>query len=243
MKLIAIPHPKTVSFIVLALNEEAFIETTVRMVIEAVKASRVEHYEIVMIDDGSTDRTGAIMDSLALRLHNIMVLHNRVNQGLGAAFIRGVGVATYEYVMIIAGDNIMPRKSITKIVNELGLTDMVLPYMTDDKYRETIRRYGSSGFTRLINLMSGHNIRYYNGMVVRRVLFAGEQIQSTGYSLMAECVIKFLAKGATYSEIGVPHEYPLLLRSNSKALRINNLMNLAGSLIRLHRAICQSRRS
>jgi len=228
----------TLSFIVLALNEDGHIEKTFETVLGAAAGSRLSDFEVVLVDDGSTDRTGEIMDRLSQTGDNISVIHNPKNLGIGAAYLNGVKSATKEYIMIIAGDNIMPMESITRIVDMAGTTDMVLPYMTDDKFREPLRRYGSSGFTSLINFMSGHKIRYYNGMVVRRELFQGETIISTGYSLMAECVLKFLKKGATYLEIGVPHGYPLASKSNSKALRFNNLLNLVGSLYRIH-LICR----
>jgi len=233
---------KTVSFVVLALNEEDHIKNTIATVLTAASGSSMDDFEIIMVDDGSTDSTGAIMDKLCLNNIRLKVIHNHSNLGLGAAYLNGVQDASMEYIMIIAGDNIMPQESITEIVNNVGHVDIILPYMTDAKYREPIRRYGSLGFTCLINLMSGLNIKYYNGMVVRKRLFEGEKIQSTGYSIMAECVLKFIAKGATYYEIGVPHGYPNLSKSGSKALRINNLMNLVGSIFRIYQTLRQTKK-
>jgi len=230
--------PQTISFVVLALNEESFIDNTIETIILAAKNSKISDYEIIMVNDGSSDRTGEIMDQIAACTPKTRTIHNPVNLGLGAAYLKGVKVASLEYIMIIAGDNIMPVNSIAQIASQIGRHDMVLPYMTDDQFREPIRRYGSSGFTWLINLMSENKIKYYNGMVVRRILFNGEVIDSTGYSLMAECVLKFLKKGATYSEVGVNHGYPILSKSNSKALQLKNLKNLFFSLIKIYQ-ICK----
>lgn len=230
--------PKTISFVVLALNEEPFIDNTIKSVLLAAKNSKISDYEIIMVNDGSSDRTGEIMDQIAERIPKSRTIHNPVNLGLGAAYLKGVKVSSLEYIMIIAGDNIMPTTSISEIASEIGMHDMVLPYMSDDQFREPIRRYGSSGFTWLINLMSGNKIKYYNGMVVRRILFDGEVIDSTGYSLMAECVLKFLKKGATYFEVGVAHGYPILAKPNSKALKLKNLKNLFFSLIKIYQ-ICR----
>lgn len=231
---------RTVSFVVLALNEEEHIESTTETVLTAVQNSQIDAFEIVMVNDGSTDQTGALMESQIEKLCNAKVVHHETNKGLGCAYMSGIKISSMEYVMIIAGDNIMPASSISTIINCIGKNDMVLPFMTDDQFREPIRRHGSSGFTWVINKMSGNNIRYYNGMVVRRALFTGENIESTGYSLMAECVLKFLRKGSTYIEVGVPHGYPLLKKSNSKALQIKNLRNLFYSLIRIYKIIRQS---
>jgi len=232
----------SVSFIVLALNEAEMIERTVEMVIAAVAASSLLAHELILVDDGSTDRTGEIMDRIAVRLENIRVIHNESNLGFGGAYLRGVEVATQEYVMIIAGDNIMPIHSITAILDSLGSTDIVLPFMTDDSLREPLRRYGSWTFTRLINLISGYHVSYYNAMVVRRRLFARIRINATGYSLQAECVVKFFLTGATYSEIGVAFGHSnRLLAPSSKALQVRNLTNLIYSLTELIISILNAR--
>lgn len=227
----------TISFIVLALNEERHIEKTINTVLNATHCSNLNSFEIIMVNDGSLDRTGDLMKALASKIENSKVAHHPKNLGLGSAYMTGISLSTKEYAMIIAGDNIMPTESIAAIVNSTGTSDMVLPYMSDDKFRTPLRRYGSSGFTLLVNMMSGYRIKYYNGMVARRILFEGEKIDSTGYSLMAECVLKFLHKGASYIEIGVPHGYPNKEKPNSKALRFKNLKNLFFSLLRIHKMI------
>src|SRR5437763_7984603 len=81
-------HP-SVSFIVLALNEQERIESTVANVLQAAQDSDVDHYEIVLVDDGSTDETGRIVDRLASERPDIRALHNPRNIGIGATFKRG----------------------------------------------------------------------------------------------------------------------------------------------------------
>lgn len=227
------PIPRSISFLVLALNEAVKIEETVKTVLKAAAASTIETYELVLVNDGSNDTTGEIMDRIAGCHDHIHVVHNHRNLGFGAAYLRGVEVATQEYVMIIAGDNIMPASSITAIIDQLGSTDIVLPYMIDANSREVMRRCGSWLFTQLVNLISGNKIRYYNGMVVRKSLFTGVNILATGYSLQAETVIKFLRGGATYSEIGVVCGHASAGKASSKALRLSNLANLLRSLLHL----------
>src|SRR6516164_6071404 len=93
----------SVSFVVPALNEEKVVEQTIRDIHSHVNRL-VQTNEIILIDDGSTDRTGQIMDALARELTNIRVLHNRPNIGLGASYQRGVSEARYDYVMMLCGD-------------------------------------------------------------------------------------------------------------------------------------------
>ena len=80
----------SISFIVLALNEEAHIEGTVQIVLQAVAASRLSDYQIVLVDDGSTDNTGEIMERLARGNNKFTVVHNEHNLGLGGAYKSGL---------------------------------------------------------------------------------------------------------------------------------------------------------
>lgn len=223
-------YPKTVSFIVLALNEALNIDRTVKTVVDAVADSSVEDWEMILVNDGSNDGTGDIMDRIALTNHRIHVVHNKTNLGFGAAYLKGVEFAKNEYLMIIAGDNIMPASSITQVINSIGKSDILLPYMTDSRYRDKVRSIGSWAFARIINIISGTKIRYYNSMVVRRVLFSGIHIRATGYTLQAECVIKFIKNGAKYYEIGVSHGHEHVNKTSSHALKPKNLLNVLVSL-------------
>ncbi len=223
-------YPKTVSFIVLALNEAPNIDRTVKTVINAVAESSVEDWELVLVNDGSNDGTGDLMDQIASKNYRIYVVHNEKNLGFGGAYLKGVEIVKKEYIMIIAGDNIMPAQSITQIINSIGISDMLLPYMTDAKYRDKVRSIGSWTFARIINILSGTKIRYYNSMVVRRALFSNIQVRATGYTLQAECVIKFIKNGATYYEIGVSHGHQHVIKTTSHALKPKNLLNVFVSL-------------
>jgi glycosyltransferase involved in cell wall biosynthesis len=233
-------YPKTISFVVLALNEADNIEETVRTITSSAYLSDIDDFELILVNDGSSDQTGILMDGISGASEKIFVVHNTRNLGFGAAYLRGLEKARMEYIMIIAGDNIMPASSIREILNNLGETDMILPFMTDAVFRERIRAIGSWSFARLINLISGTKIRYYNSMVVRRRLFTDTVIESRGYTLQAECVIKFLRKGATYIEIGVPHGFEFVRKTSSHALRPRNLLNLVYSLFKLSKDLTRS---
>ena len=98
----------SISILVAAYNEEVVVEQVVRET-HAVVDRMLERYEIILIDDGSTDRTAAIMDALASELAHTRAVHNRPNIGFGASYMRGVEEAQYEYVMLVCGDNGIPE--------------------------------------------------------------------------------------------------------------------------------------
>lgn len=193
------------SFIVLALNEEADIEDTVRTILEAVEDSRVSEYEIVLVNDGSTDGTGAIMEKLARRHDRIKVLHNEQNLGLGGAYKRGVHVAHCEYAMLVPGDNCIPASDITLALNHLGEADIILPYLTNPKLRPLGRRIASRAFTLIINTLFGLRIRYYQGMIPRREILDTITISTDSYAFLAEAVVKLIKAGYSYVQAGFPN--------------------------------------
>lgn len=141
-----------ISFIVPALNEEQVIEEVARQIWTAVDPL-LDHYEIILINDGSADRTGEIMDRLGQELPNLRVLHHQTNLGLGASYQHGVREAQLDYVMMLCGDGGLPASSLPAIIAKVGTADMVVPYITNLQRIKTPSRYlVSRVYTGLLNL-------------------------------------------------------------------------------------------
>lgn len=221
------------SFIVPALNEEAKIEDAVHTVLEAVGNSRVSEYEIILVNDGSTDGTGEIMEKQAHGHDRIKVLHNERNLGLGGAYKQGVRVARYEYVMIVAGDNCMPASDITLALNRLGEADIILQYLTNPKLRPLGRRIASRTFTLIVNTLFGLHIRYYNGMIPRRKILRTITISSDSYAFLAEAVVKLVKAGYSYVQVGIPNTP--VMRGRSVALQPKRLWGVFIAIVNLLR--------
>ena len=193
----------SISFVVLALNEEANIETTVKNVHEAVASGMVSDYEIILVNDGSTDATGRIMDDLARGNPKMKVLHNEKNLGLGGAYKRGARATQCDYILIVAGDSAMPVGDITLILEQLGKADVILPYLANPALRPFGRRFGSATYTRVINFLFGLKVPYYNGMVPRREMLSQITISADSYAFQAEAVVKLLKGGCSSCDLAL----------------------------------------
>ena len=223
-----------VSFVVPALDEQENIRATVDEVLEAAKG--LGSFEVILVDDGSTDDTGRIMDELAAGHPAIAVVHNRPNRGLGGAYKVGLARASQEYVMLVPGDNSFPADCLRQILAVVGQADVVVPYRLNPEARGLGRRIGSSGFTTVLNLLFGLRIRYYNGLVVHRTaLVRSIDIETDGFAYQAEALIKLLRQGHSYVEVGTIIEERR--QGASKALRPKNLLSVARTIIRLWRSV------
>ena len=117
----------TITLIVPALNEEKLIVETVEQIV-GVAEGRFADYEVLLVNDGSTDTTGRLMDGLAKRNARIRVFHNPTNIGLGFSYHLGVAHARHEFVMLLCGDGGMPASSLPAIFDKIGTADVVVPY-------------------------------------------------------------------------------------------------------------------
>lgn len=228
-----------VTFIVTALNEEVYIEATLQEIYQGVSGLFTE-FEIICVNDGSTDKTGAIMDDMAAKDSRVQVIHNPTNLNLGGAFKRGLREARLEYVMWLPGDNAAPAATIRTILEKVGKAEIVIPYLLDVANRSFVRKVISRSYTMLLNFLFGLNLRYYNGIVVhRRDLIQNVEITTTSFACFAEALIKLLRNGATFEEVGFYSTQRHVARTS--AFRFKNVVNVIKTILRLY-WICVIRR-
>src|SRR5690349_18193971 len=99
------PEAFLVSVVIAALNEEENIRAAVQTVIRAAKDADNTPIEIIIVDDGSTDRTGQIGDEIAAEVPFVRVVHHETNLGQGAAIMDGLRLAKYDRLTMFPGDN------------------------------------------------------------------------------------------------------------------------------------------
>ncbi len=122
-------YPISVSAIFPCYNEERNIET---LVDDATRAlSRLVHsYEIIIINDGSADRTGKIADQLQQQNGTVRVIHHEVNKGYGATLISGFRSARYDWEFFTDGDNQFYMNEIELLLQEIDNHDAVIGFRT-----------------------------------------------------------------------------------------------------------------
>ncbi|QEI07525.1 poly-beta-1,6 N-acetyl-D-glucosamine synthase [Pigmentiphaga aceris] len=116
-----LPELPLVSVVVPCRNEAMAI----RDVIEQLMRTRYPNYEVIAVNDGSTDDTGAILDSLALSYPALRVVHHATNQGKAVALNTAALLAKGEYILGIDGDALVDPDAIGWMLRHLLQSDNV----------------------------------------------------------------------------------------------------------------------
>lgn len=222
-----------------AYNEEANLERTVKNVIENLKKN-VSIWEIVIVDDGSKDKTGAMADRLAKANKNISVIHHSPNRGYGAAFKSGLYGCKYPWISFIDSDGQFNFKEITRFIDTQEKTgaDMVIGYYLKRKVHFT-RILNSKTWQFIVFLLFGLNVRDIDcgfKLISKKVVDKIPKLESErGAFISSEFLIKAKKAGFKIVEIGVQH-YPRKFGEATGA-KLNVIIQSFIDLFRLWRKI------
>lgn len=224
-------YKKSITVIIPAYNEEFNLSDTIDSINVAITGLELD-IEIIIVNDGSQDKTGLIADTLALNNPNIQSVHHFKNKGLGNAYFTGVKAACKNYIVMIPGDNENGPEALTPLLSSLGESDIIIPYPANNEIRSAFRRAISKIFISLVNFMSGLKLRYYNGTVVhRRDLLQGCPIRSNGFAYQAKILIYLIQNGRSYQHVPIKLNYNKTRAST--AFKLHNLISVGRALIQI----------
>ncbi|MFI5366926.1 MAG: glycosyltransferase family 2 protein [Candidatus Binatia bacterium] len=197
------------SVVLPAYNEEPNVERVVRDCVAYLDGQGLD-YELLVVNDGSRDRTGEILNRLATELPRLRPQHHPQNRGYGAALRTGFDAATKRFVFYMDGDGQFDIKEL----------DVILPLATDDDNIVTgyrierrdpfMRRLNAKLFGGwLVRIMLNVRVRDLNcafKLIPKKVLNA-ITLESTGALINAELYGRAVRKGFGIKEVGV-HHYP-----------------------------------
>ena len=195
----------SVTIIIPAYKEQGNIEAAIDSAVSAAQGAGTD-YEIIVVDDGSPDRTGEFARLKAQSDPGIRVAVNATNEGFGYSFARGVKMASKDYVTVFPGDNDMAAGSLKDLIASRGSADLVISYMQKTDRRSLLRRMVSRSFVGMMNMLFGLRLQYYNGaFICKTQLLRSIPIKSTGLAALAECLVRLLKKGTPYRTVYFEH--------------------------------------
>lgn len=223
-----------ITLFVACYNEVNNIVNTLNSVRTACKIAQIT-YEIIIIDDASTDGSvDVIRQYLSQAPDDCIRLHvNQKNMGLGENFAEAAFMGQGQYFRLICGDDVEPVETLVKVFNLIGKADIIIPYHQERIMgRDWSRIYLSILYTKIVNLISGYHLHYYNGLpVMKRSDVMRWQPNSHGFGYQADLLTRLLDRGSSYIEVPVlAHER---LTGQSKAITFCNFCSVAHSLLNI----------
>jgi glycosyltransferase involved in cell wall biosynthesis len=188
-------------------NEQDNIGQTTQRAVEVLEGMGAD-YEIILVNDGSADQTGARADAIAAGNNRVRVVHHPQNMGYGAALQSGIRAAKKELVFFTDGDGQFDIGEIKLLLPLIEQNDIVCGYRLDRK-DPFIRKLNGWMWTRLVNFLFGMHIRDIDCAfkLFRAEIFEGMTMSSEGALISAEILARATRRGFRIAEVGV-HHYP-----------------------------------
>jgi glycosyltransferase involved in cell wall biosynthesis len=197
----------SISFFFPACNEEKTVEPLARKA-AGVLPTLTGDYEIIIVDDGSTDRTGEIADRLAREMPRVRVVHHPTNAGYGIALRSGFSESRKDLVFYTDGDLQFDVAELALLLPKIREADIVSGYKLK-RADDTSRKFVSFVYNTILKVFFRLDIPDVNCgfKLYRREIFDAIELRSTRGLIDAEVLLKAQAAGYTVTTVGV-HHYP-----------------------------------
>lgn len=216
-----------------AFNEEGNVERAVEGALSFLKE---KGGEVIVVNDGSSDRTEEILDDLSIRYSGkLRVIHHGSNRGYAAALSSGFSAAKGDWIFYSDSDNQFDMKEIRKLTKIANGADIVAGF----RIRRTDpipRRIGAKAYNWIVRLLLGIATRDIDCAfkLFRRSVFERIKIESSGFAVDAEILAKAQALGMVVRQVGVTH-YPR--KVGRSTVRLKHLFETILKLIEIRRRL------
>ena len=199
------PSRPALSIVILAFNEVNNLRPVVEETKQAVAANPwIGTFEIVVVDDGSTDGTSRVADELAAENSNVRVIHHPRNLGIGAGTRTGFAAAKGDHVMAVGADGEVEMAEVLQLVKLMDGADLAVSRRRRGPGAH--RKLFTYGFHRLTNLIVGFNIEGMEGIyVIRRAILQHMELHSNTSLVNLEVIMQAVRRGCRIQsgEIGI----------------------------------------
>lgn len=190
-------------------NEEANIAAVTLKALEILKKINLKDYEIILVDDGSKDKSGKIADDLISKYPKIRVIH-QVNGGYGCALKTGFYSAKFDWVVYTDSDGQFDFSEIDKFIEKADNADLIYGYRLK-RQDHFLRSVTAKGWALSLFIFFGLHMKDVDcgfKMISKKVLDKIAPLESTrGGMINAEIVIKAQKNKFRIAQVGV-HHYP-----------------------------------
>jgi glycosyltransferase involved in cell wall biosynthesis len=233
------PHFESLTIFFPMWNEEAYIENAVgaarEICDELIEVGEIGDYEILVVNDASTDRTGLIADALAKADRRVRVVHHPMNRRLGGSMKTGFSNARGELVLYSDADLPFDFAEVRKACRLARLyeADIVSAYRLDRTAEGPRRAIYSFGYNALVRGLFGLRLRdaNFSFKLVRKVVLEHVEITSEGSFIDVELLVRAERSGFKIIQFGV--DYFARTRGVSTLSSFPVIAQLVGELVSL----------
>jgi glycosyltransferase involved in cell wall biosynthesis len=223
------------SIIMPALNEEKNIELAIFNSLDAIDHFGING-EIIVINDGSTDKTKALIKSYMERDPRVRLINHVSRMGIGASFWDGVDQAQGKFVVMLPGDNENDPIEIFRYHALLKSVDIVIPFVFNKHVRSAWRNALSFIYRFIVNTTFLVNFNYTNGTVLyRKALLDELEFRSSSFFFQTDILVRTVKRNYLFAE--VPYRMGMRSQGISKAITFPSLFMVMRGYLRLVRDI------
>lgn len=190
-----------ISVIIPAYNEEDNLARAIADT-RAALAKLTDDFEIIVVDDGSADRTFQIAEEEAAGHSHVRALRHVANQGFGGAVLTGIAAAGKELITYNSADSQFDIIELGRLLSEIAEADIVLGYRTSRSDYSAYRRINSVVFMWLMRLLFGvpfHDVNWVH--LYRKDIFSRVHVQSRSIFFCGEIVARAYQCGYRFAEV------------------------------------------
>lgn len=205
-----------------AFNEEQSIESTVEDWIRHLSGQPgIREFEIVICDDGSRDRTGGILDALAVRHREIRPIHFSRNQGAAAALAAAIATTIMDWVLLTDSDGQFPIENLEPMIAAVNRERTAAAIGIRRKKDRLFARFGTSSSAMVCNLLHRSSIRDFNSAfkLVWGPLLRSLCLEAKGMNYSTEVTSRLLESGVVIAQVDIQHRPRASGASNMRMIR------------------------
>ena len=210
------------SIIVPVYNEEAIVITAIEQNISVLTAADV-CYEIIVIDDGSTDQTRSLLNTYFLDNTIVKIIHHNSNHGFGGAVKTGILHSKNTYVLCVPADSPLTNEVFAAFMNSAPKADVIVSYRIARLGYTPRMRFNSYVYHLLIEFLFDIHFADFNWIHLynRKIFDEGKiEITAKGIFMLAEVLIRANKKGYSFHEIPVAQTERLTGIASSNRLTV-----------------------
>ncbi len=217
------------SIIIMAYNEEQSLPRQLARTL-AFARERCAKFEVLVVDDGSTDGTAAVVRRYAIEEPRVRLLSHDRNYGMGRAIRTGYAAARLDWVTQLPADGQVNPQVLSRFLAETPTADLILS-VYDERGDGLKRRFLSAGYKALGRLVLGTRADFTGTMLFRRRLLEQTPLHSETFFVNLEFPLQCLRRGVSHAIVTFRPEPRMA--GESKVTSLRKIRLVFGEMLRM----------